>query len=97
MARLDRAGAEMTGCPGVRRATASSRRRASTRTARARPAASRSIPARPRTPESAADGVPTEAKPRRRIPWHLKALLGVFAIYLGYRTAQGIEWLAHNL
>ena len=47
--------------------------------------------------ESAADGLPADTKPRRRIPWHLKALLGVFAIYLGYRTAQGIEWLAHNL
>lgn len=44
-----------------------------------------------------ADGLAADAKPRRRIPWHLKALLGVFAIYLGYRTAQGIEWLAHNL
>ncbi len=50
-------------------------------------------PGKAATPELAVD----EPKPRRRIPWHLKALLGVFAIYLGYRTAQGIEWLAHNL
>jgi hypothetical protein len=54
-------------------------------------------PGKAATPESGSDAVQDDAKPRRRIPWHLKALLGVFAIYLGYRTAQGIEWLAHNL
>jgi len=31
------------------------------------------------------------------VPWHVKALLGVFAIYLGYRTFQGIEWLIEQL
>jgi len=29
----------------------------------------------------------------RRIPWHLKLLLAVFVLYLGYRIVQGIEWL----
>ena len=57
----------------------------------------RAAPAEPAATASVADGPPVDAKPRRHIPWHLKALLGVFAIYLGYRTAQGIEWLAHNL
>jgi hypothetical protein len=51
----------------------------------------------PTSPDPAPDSAPGGEKPRRRIPWHLKALLGVFAIYLGYRTAQGIEWLARNL
>ena len=57
----------------------------------------RAAPAESAAVGSVADGPSADAKPRRRIPWHLKALLGVFAIYLGYRTAQGIEWLAHNL
>jgi hypothetical protein len=42
--------------------------------------------------------VTVEATNRRRaIPWHLKALLGVFALYLGYRAFQGIEWLVDRL
>jgi hypothetical protein len=48
-------------------------------------------------PEHASADAGTDGKSRRHIPWHLKALLGVFAIYLGYRTAQGIEWLINNL
>jgi hypothetical protein len=31
------------------------------------------------------------------IPWHLKLLAGAFAVYLGYRAYQGIEWVAHQL
>jgi hypothetical protein len=31
------------------------------------------------------------------IPWHFKLLLGAFAVYLGYRAFQGIEWLAGQL
>jgi hypothetical protein len=27
------------------------------------------------------------------VPWHLKVLIVVFALYLVYRLAQGIEWL----
>jgi hypothetical protein len=46
-------------------------------------------------PEDAA--LPSAEKPRRQIPWHLKAVLGVFAIYLGYRTFQGLEWLVQQL
>jgi len=30
------------------------------------------------------------------IPWHLKLLGGAFAIYLGYRCVQLVEWLAHR-
>ncbi len=40
---------------------------------------------------------PAEGKGRWQIPWHVKALLGVFAIYLGYRTFQGLEWLVKQL
>ena len=36
-------------------------------------------------------------KPKRTVPWHLKALIGVFVIYLGYRVGQGIEWLVQQL
>jgi len=28
-----------------------------------------------------------------RVPWHLKLLIAVFAMYLTYRIAQGVEWL----
>jgi predicted RNA-binding Zn-ribbon protein involved in translation (DUF1610 family) len=28
-----------------------------------------------------------------RVPWHLKVLIVVFALYLTYRIAQGVEWL----
>ena len=27
------------------------------------------------------------------VPWHLKLLIAVFAIYLTYRIVQGVEWL----
>ena len=37
------------------------------------------------------------ANRRRRIPWHFQALLAIFAVYLGYRTFQGIEWLVGQL
>jgi hypothetical protein len=42
-------------------------------------------------------GGETTGKRRREIPWHVKALLGVFAIYLGYRAFQGLEWLVKQL
>lgn len=48
-------------------------------------------------PGRAAGPATTDDKPRRQIPWHLKAVLGVFAIYLGYRTFQGLEWLVDQL
>ncbi len=31
------------------------------------------------------------------IPWHLKALAAAAAIYLGFRSLQIIEWVAHRL
>jgi hypothetical protein len=37
------------------------------------------------------------ARALKRIPWHLKLLLGVFALYLGYRVVQGIDWLIGQL
>lgn len=43
------------------------------------------------------DAASTGSTARRQIPWHLKALLGVFALYLGYRAFQGLEWLAKQL
>ena len=30
-------------------------------------------------------------------PWHFKALVGLTAVYLGYRFVQGIEWVVHKL
>jgi hypothetical protein len=30
-------------------------------------------------------------------PWHLKLLLALTAVYLGYRFLQGVEWIAHKL
>jgi hypothetical protein len=40
---------------------------------------------------------PEAAEKKRSIPWHFKALIGVFVLYLGYRAGQGIEWLVDNL
>ncbi len=34
---------------------------------------------------------------RRRAAWHFKLVLAATAVYLGYRTYQGITWLAHHL
>lgn len=33
----------------------------------------------------------------RAIPWHFKLLLAVFAVYLGYRLVQGVDWLVGQL
>ena len=33
---------------------------------------------------------------RRKIPWHLKLMGGVTAVYLGWRAYQGIVWLVHH-
>ena len=38
-----------------------------------------------------------KARKLRRLPWHLLLLLGVFAVYLGYRLIQGIGWLVDQL
>jgi DNA-directed RNA polymerase subunit RPC12/RpoP len=32
----------------------------------------------------------------RKIPWHLKAMIGITAVYLGWRAYQGIAWLVHH-
>lgn len=32
-----------------------------------------------------------------RAPWHFKALVGVTAVYLGYRAMQGIVWVGQHL
>jgi hypothetical protein len=40
------------------------------------------------------DAVDEESPP---IPWHLKALAGAVALYLGFRAWQGIEWIARQL
>lgn len=32
-----------------------------------------------------------------RIPWHLKLLIVVFALYLAYRLAQGVEWFVGEI
>jgi hypothetical protein len=33
---------------------------------------------------------------RRKIPWHFKVMIGGTAIYLGWRSYQGVEWLIHH-
>lgn len=30
-------------------------------------------------------------------PWHFKVLVGLTALYLGYRLFQGVLWVAHQL
>lgn len=32
-----------------------------------------------------------------KAPWHFKVLVGAAGIYLTWRLAQGIGWLAHSL
>jgi hypothetical protein len=32
-----------------------------------------------------------------KVPWHFKLLVVAVAVYLGYRTWQGLAWLAHHL
>ncbi len=39
-------------------------------------------------PYTAAD----DAEPMK-MPWHLKAILGALALYLGYRTFEMLEWV----
>lgn len=44
--------------------------------------------------------VATATEPREEstgAPWHFKALIGVTAVYLGYRALQGIFWVGHHL
>jgi hypothetical protein len=38
-----------------------------------------------------------EPEPVVAAPWHLKLLLALTTVYLGYRFLQGIEWIAHKL
>ena len=33
---------------------------------------------------------------RRKVPWHLKLMIGVTAVYLGWRIVQGVTWLVHH-
>jgi len=33
---------------------------------------------------------------RRTVPWHLKAMIAITAVYLGWRAFQGITWLIHH-
>jgi hypothetical protein len=32
-----------------------------------------------------------------RTPWHFKLLVVTVALYLGWRTVQGITWVVHHL
>jgi hypothetical protein len=32
-----------------------------------------------------------------KVPWHFKLLLVALVVYLGYRAAQGIEWVVHHI
>ncbi len=33
---------------------------------------------------------------RRKIPWHFKLMIAATAVYLGWRSYQGIGWLVHH-
>jgi hypothetical protein len=56
-------------------------------------------PACGRTVDAGAAHAPTAADDEELdpIPWHFKLLLGAFAVYLGYRAFQGVEWIAGQL
>ncbi len=43
------------------------------------------------------DGAGGRARAPRRLAWHFKLLLGVFAAYLVYRIGQGVDWLIGRL
>lgn len=38
-----------------------------------------------------------ELAPEVPVPWHLKLLLAAAVLYLGWRAAQGIGWIADHL
>ena len=40
--------------------------------------------------ESAADAMSAKAM---KAPWHFKLMIAAIVLYLGFRAAQGIEWL----
>jgi hypothetical protein len=46
---------------------------------------------------SAVPAKPGEKDALPPMPWHFKALLCAFAVYLGYRFMQMGEWLLHRL
>jgi len=52
---------------------------------------------RPFCPTCGAEVEAGKARKLRRLPWHLLLLLGVLAVYLGYRLIQGIAWLVEQL
>jgi hypothetical protein len=33
----------------------------------------------------------------KRLPWHVKLVLGVLAVYLAFRVVQGIVWLSGQI
>lgn len=38
-----------------------------------------------------------ERDQKAHLPWHFKLLLVVFAVYLGWRLVQGVEWVVHHV
>jgi hypothetical protein len=34
---------------------------------------------------------------REGSPWHFKLVIGITAVYLGFRLVQGIVWAAHHV
>ncbi len=42
-------------------------------------------------------GTPLEEPQRRPVPWYFKFMVAASVIYLGYRSYQGITWLAHHV
>jgi uncharacterized paraquat-inducible protein A len=34
---------------------------------------------------------------RRPVPWYFKAMMAASVVYLGWRSYQGITWVAHHV
>jgi hypothetical protein len=46
---------------------------------------------------AASPAATTRRGPWSRLPWHVKVLLVILAVYLTFRVGQGISWLAGEL
>ena len=47
--------------------------------------------------EHGSDRDQTADEPLPPLPWHFKALAWAIALYLGFRSFQGIDWLIRHL
>jgi uncharacterized paraquat-inducible protein A len=42
-------------------------------------------------------GTPILEPAHRHVPWYFKFMLAASVVYLGYRSYQGITWVAHHV